>query len=60
MVSARRFAELGAPVLDDIPELNQIETTTRTLTLDFDGAETIGELAAGEDPEPKSKGTARG
>jgi DNA recombination protein RmuC len=36
MVSARKFAELGAPVTEDIPELNPIETTTRNLTLEFD------------------------
>lgn len=35
MVSARKFAELGAPVADEIAELNPIETTTRNLTLDF-------------------------
>jgi len=39
MVSARKFAELGAPVAADIPELNPIETTTRNLTLDFSEAE---------------------
>jgi DNA recombination protein RmuC len=36
MVSARRFAELGAPVTDEIPEIEPIETTTRTLAFDFD------------------------
>jgi DNA recombination protein RmuC len=36
MVSARRFAELGAPVTDEIPEIEPIETTTRTLALEFD------------------------
>lgn len=35
MVSARKFAELGAPVADEIAELNPVETTTRNLTLDF-------------------------
>jgi DNA recombination protein RmuC len=41
MVSARRFSELGAPVSEEIPEVPQIETTARTLTLDW-----------GEDTEP--------
>lgn len=36
MVSARRFAELAAPVTDEIPEIEPIETTTRTLALEFD------------------------
>ena len=35
MVSARKFAELGAPVTEELAELNPIETTTRNLTLDF-------------------------
>jgi len=35
MVTARKFPELGAPITEDIPELEQIETTTRTLSLDF-------------------------
>src|SRR6202166_4026154 len=36
LVSARQFAELGASVADDIPELEPIETTTRTLSFDWD------------------------
>jgi len=36
LVSARKFAELGASVADDIPELDPIETTTRTLSFDWD------------------------
>lgn len=39
MVSARKFAELGAPVAEELAELNPIETTTRNLTLDFQDAE---------------------
>lgn len=39
MVSARKFAELGAPVTEEISELNPIETTTRNLTLEFDDPE---------------------
>lgn len=36
MVSARKFSELGAPVSEEIPEVPQIETTTRTLALEWD------------------------
>jgi DNA recombination protein RmuC len=39
MVSARKFSELGAPVVEEIGELAPIETTTRNLTLDFSDAE---------------------
>ncbi|MGZ7056982.1 MAG: DNA recombination protein RmuC, partial [Candidatus Angelobacter sp.] len=42
MVSARKFVELGAPVTDEIAELNPIETTTRNLTLEFDDPEVSG------------------
>ncbi len=42
LVSARKFGELGAPVIDEIPEIKQIESTTRTLSLEF------------EDPDPSS------
>jgi DNA recombination protein RmuC len=38
LVSARRFVELGAPITEEIPDLNGIETTTRNLTLDFEDA----------------------
>jgi DNA recombination protein RmuC len=41
LVSARKFAELGASVADDIPELEPIETTSRALSFEWD-----------EDPEP--------
>jgi DNA recombination protein RmuC len=44
MISARRFAELGAPVAGDILELSQIETTTRTLTLEFDDSDNAEEM----------------
>jgi DNA recombination protein RmuC len=47
MVSARKFAELGAPVADEIPELNPIETTTRNLTLDFQESDVV----APEEPD---------
>jgi DNA recombination protein RmuC len=45
MVSARKFAELGAPVAEEIPEVEPIETTARTLALDW-GDETVDEKAA--------------
>jgi len=35
MVSARRFSELGAPITEDIVELEPIDTTARTLELDW-------------------------
>lgn len=43
MVSARKFPELGAAITEEIPELGQIETTTRTLSIDW-GEETTEEL----------------
>jgi DNA recombination protein RmuC len=36
LVSARKFAELGASVADDIPELEPIETTARALSFEWD------------------------
>jgi DNA recombination protein RmuC len=36
LVSARKFAELGASVADDIPELEPVETTARALSFDWD------------------------
>jgi DNA recombination protein RmuC len=36
LVSARKFAELGASVADDIPELQPIETTSRALSFEWD------------------------
>jgi DNA recombination protein RmuC len=39
LVSARKFAELGASVADDIPELAPIETTARALSFDWDEEE---------------------
>lgn len=38
MVSARKFPELGAAITEEIPELGPIETTTRTLALEWDEA----------------------
>jgi DNA recombination protein RmuC len=51
LVSARKFAELGASVADDIPELEPIETTTRTLSFDWDEEESS---AAGTEDERKA------
>ena len=45
LVSARKFAELGASVAEDIPELEPIETSSRTLSFDW-----------GEEPADISKG----
>jgi len=39
LVSARKFAELGASVADDIPQLEPIETTARALSFDWDSDE---------------------
>jgi len=50
MVSARKFAELGASVTDEIAELNPIETTTRNLTLDFEDLEQPESPGEGELP----------
>ena len=36
LVSARKFAELGASVAEDIPEVAPIETTARALSFDWD------------------------
>jgi DNA recombination protein RmuC len=36
LVSARKFAELGASVAEDIPELPPIETTARALSFDWE------------------------
>jgi len=50
MVTARKFPELGAAITEEIPELGQIETTTRTLSLDW-GEETTEELPFTGGPE---------
>ena len=55
MVTARKFPELGAAITEEIPEIGQIETTTRTLSLDW-GEESTEELpfapGADSDQEP--------
>jgi DNA recombination protein RmuC len=60
MVSARKFAELGAAVTDEITQIEPIEKTTRNLTLEFDDAEQLElaestETAGEETPGAKSK-----
>jgi DNA recombination protein RmuC len=51
MVTARKFPELGAAVTEDIPEIAQIETTTRTLSLDWGDDEPLLDIAANADKE---------
>jgi DNA recombination protein RmuC len=46
LVSARRFAELGAPISEEIGELEPIDTTSRTLQLEFDDEPDIAEKDA--------------
>jgi DNA recombination protein RmuC len=48
LVSARRFSELGVSVSDEILEPDQIETTTRTLALDWDEEEPVAPVAEEE------------
>jgi DNA recombination protein RmuC len=48
MVSARKFVELGAPVTEEIAELNPIETTTRNLTLEFEDPENLEAAASAQ------------
>jgi hypothetical protein len=52
LVSARKFADLGASVAEDIPELEPIETTTRTLSFDWDEDSSLPE--ASESTERKA------
>src|SRR6202045_5155297 len=48
LVSARKFAELGASVADDIPELAPIETTARALSFDWEEEDAAPEAAEDE------------
>jgi DNA recombination protein RmuC len=57
MVTARRFAELGAPVTEEIAVLEPIETTTRNLTLEFDDP---GLLESSPSAEPAVENGASG
>ena len=51
MVSARKFGELGAPVTEDIVELEPIDTTARTLELDWGEEAPAQELVAEQAPK---------
>ncbi|HUD66841.1 MAG TPA: DNA recombination protein RmuC [Candidatus Sulfotelmatobacter sp.] len=44
LVSARKFAELGASVVEDIPELEPIETTARALSFEWGDEDTLPEV----------------
>jgi DNA recombination protein RmuC len=46
LVSARRFADLGASVTEDIPALEPIETTSRALS--FEWEEEPSEIGSGD------------
>jgi DNA recombination protein RmuC len=48
LVSARKFAELGASVAEDIPELAPIETTARALSFEWDEDEVAADTAGDE------------
>ena len=48
LVSARKFAELGASVAEDIPELEPIETTARALSFEWDEEDVPTETAEDE------------
>jgi DNA recombination protein RmuC len=48
LVSARKFAELGASVADDIPELAPIETTARALSFEWDDEDASPETTEDE------------
>src|SRR5882762_10027466 len=48
LVSARKFAELGAVVAEDIPELEPIETTARALSFDWDEEDAPAEIPEDE------------
>ena len=48
LVSARKFAELGASVAEDIPELEPIETTARALSFEWDD-EPVPEIPKADD-----------
>jgi len=48
LVSARKFAELGASVAEDIPELEPIETTSRALSFEWDEEDAPTETAEDE------------
>ena len=45
LVSARKFSELGASVVEDIPELEPIETTARALSFEWGEEDTLPEVS---------------
>src|ERR1700682_2454635 len=51
LVSGRKFAELGAVVAEDIPELEPIETSARALSFDWDEEETLPQTSKDGEPE---------
>src|SRR3984893_8838130 len=51
LVSARKFAELGTVVGQDIPELEPIETSARALSFDWDEEETLPQTSKDGEPE---------
>lgn len=57
LVSARKFGELGAPIVEEIGELEPIETTTRTLAFEFDDdlTEDSEKESAIEDPNQNAR-----
>src|SRR5580658_9508704 len=55
LVSARKFTELGAPVAEDIPELEPIETTSRALSFDWDDEPPLLEASEGASEDVPSK-----
>ncbi len=58
LVSARKFAELGASVAEDIPELEPIETTARALSFDWeqeDGAAHVLNATPTANPQKRDK-----
>jgi DNA recombination protein RmuC len=61
MVTARKFPELGASVTGEIPELRQIATTTRNLTLEFENHEmTFSNEQVQPEAEPKPSAVSSG
>lgn len=54
LVSARKFGELGAPIAEEIGEVEPIETTARTLALDW-GDEPPVDVPATEDETPNQE-----
>jgi DNA recombination protein RmuC len=62
LVSARKFAELGTSVAEDIPELEPIETTTRSLSFDWsdDGEFPNSAKETAIEKEPRKSSLTRG